>query len=176
VSQFFGAATGSFDGFWQGTILDASWYLRAGRRDMSSRVRSEYEYGARNRFWGLWNKPGFFGGDAAPGYCFSDQDVGWGAARWSPWQKAARGVQTLKYIMGRTVNANGVALGGATIEAFLTGNNMFVRATLSDSNGNYEVGTEYPGNTHYLVAYYPGAPDMAGTTVNTLVPTNRDGT
>ena len=38
-------------------------------------------------------------------------------------------------------------------------------------------GTDTPAGTqHYLVAYKPGSPDTAGTTVNTLTPTNVDGT
>jgi hypothetical protein len=97
-------------------------------------------------------------------------------AKWGPWQQAARGVNNIKFILGRTVDASNVALTGVAVQAFLTANDQFVRETTSDSNGYYELGTEYSGASHYLVAYMPGSPDKTGSTVNTLTPTNRDGT
>jgi hypothetical protein len=85
------------------------------------------------------------------------------------------GSQGLKFIMGRVADSSGNPIGGAVVRGFRSSNNMFVRETKSDSNGMYELGTEFAGEQHYLVAYVSGSPDIAGTTVNTLVPTNRDG-
>ena len=63
------------------------------------------------------------------------------------------------------------------VQGFLTETDALVRETTADSNGRYELGTEYASPTqHYLVAYSAGSPDIAGTTVNTLTATNRDGT
>ena len=38
----------------------------------------------------------------------------------------------------------------------------------SDANGYYEFRTAIPAELYYVVAYKAGAPDVAGTTVNTL--------
>lgn len=40
--------------------------------------------------------------------------------------------------------------------------------TVSDANGNYLVDGQID-TTYYLVAYKAGAPDVSGTTVNTIV-------
>ena len=46
----------------------------------------------------------------------------------------------------------------------------------SRTDGSYDLPTNFPGVNHYVVAYIAGSPDRAGTTANTLVPTNIDGT
>lgn len=43
-----------------------------------------------------------------------------------------------------------------------------VEQTLSDGSGNFAF-TVGLGETYYVVAYLPGSPDRAGTTVNTLL-------
>jgi hypothetical protein len=92
-----------------------------------------------------------------------------------PRNRFMSGNQGLKFIMGLVVDSSGNAIGGAVVAGFRTSDNRFVRTTTSDSNGMYELGTEFAGEQHYLVAYVSGSPDIAGTTVKTLVPTNRDG-
>lgn len=78
--------------------------------------------------------------------------------------------------MGTTKDASSVPIGGAVVQTFVTSTDAYVSETTSDDNGRYEAGTPNAGVAHYLVAYIPGSPDRAGTTVNTLIPTNRDGT
>jgi hypothetical protein len=65
---------------------------------------------------------------------------------------------------------------GAVVQAFRTSDDVLVAETTADSNGQYEAGRCETGVSHYLVAYRAGSPDIAGTTVNTLTGTNRDGT
>jgi hypothetical protein len=69
-----------------------------------------------------------------------------------------------------------VGVSGATVQGFRTSDDLFVGETTADSSGNYELATVYPATNHYLVAYKAGSPDITGATVNTLQPTNRDGT
>jgi protocatechuate 3,4-dioxygenase beta subunit len=114
-------------------------------------------------------------GDRSPGYCYSNQDaVVYGA--WSSTQRASRGNGSTKFIQGVCKDSNNNTVSGAIVQGFITATDIYVGETTCDSNGNYELGTVYPATSHYLVAYRAGSPDIAGTTVNTLTPTNRDGT
>lgn len=73
-------------------------------------------------------------------------------------------------ITGVTRDSAGAALGGCTVQLFRTIDDAFRSEVVSDGSGNYVL---YPDVTgpFYVVAYKAGAPDVAGTTVNTLVGT-----
>lgn len=71
-------------------------------------------------------------------------------------------------ITGVTRDSTGAALGLVTVDLFDTATDTIRATTISDANGNYLVDGQI-GYTYYLVAYKTGAPDVAGTTVNTLV-------
>ena len=92
------------------------------------------------------------------------------------WSAQWGGTQAQKFIMGTTKDASSVPIGGAIVQSFVTSTDAYVSETTSDDNGRYESPTTNVGVAHYLVAYIAGSPDRAGTTVNTLIPTNRDGT
>lgn len=176
MSRLFYGAGNAQMGNWSCEETDArGWFIRAGRVDMSPWRRGDSQYGARFRFVTLWPSSGFMTGDISAGYiCPINQDVqcsDW----WSPWQRANRGNGRVKFILGQCKDGAGNALGGAVVQGFLTSSDAFVGETACDDKGNYELGTPYPGQNHYLVAYY-SAGNLAGTTVNTLIPTNRDGT
>lgn len=158
----------------QTSLLDVSWHLRAGRRSFSYQRRQDSGFGARSKFITLWPPSGFMSGDRAEGFCLFGQDIAdtdW----WSPNQRASRGNGATKFILGQCKDANGDGVSGAVVQGFVTATDSYVGETQCDSYGNYELGTVNPGVPHYLVAYRAGAPDIAGTTVNTLQPTNRDG-
>lgn len=73
------------------------------------------------------------------------------------------------FIAGVTKDGTGAALGGCTVQLFRTWNDEYLGETMSDGAGNYSILA--PGSSpFYLVAYKVGAPDVAGTTVNTLEP------
>lgn len=79
--------------------------------------------------------------------------------------------QPARYIItGVTKDSTGAALGAVTVDMFDTASDTIRATTISDANGNYLVDAQI-NNTYYLVAYKTGAPDVAGTTVNTLVAT-----
>ena len=160
---------------YQGSLLDLAWFLRAGRIQDSHRVRNECAFGARWKFVTLWPPSMQMSGDRSDGYAQIGQDAA-AAGWWSPPQRANRGNGSTKFIMGRCKDVAGNGVSGATVQGFRTVNDQFVRETVAGSDGSYELATEYPGEGHYLVAYRAGSPDIAGTTVNTLQGTNRDGT
>lgn len=77
--------------------------------------------------------------------------------------------QPARYIItGVTKDSTGAALGLVTVDLFDTASDTIRATTTSDANGNYLVDGQID-TTYYLVAYLAGSPDVAGTTVNTLV-------
>lgn len=161
--------------FWQTSRLDVTWTLRAGRRDFSYQRRNDSGLGSRYRFATLWPKSGFMSGDRSSGFCLFGQDIAehrW----WSPMQRAGRGNGNVKYILGQCKDGSSNPVSGAAVQCFLTASDLLVSETTSNTDGSYEAPSVYPGQAHYLVAYRPGSPDITGATVNTLTPTNRDGT
>ncbi len=86
------------------------------------------------------------------------------------------GSQSLKFLKGMCVDTSDATLSGVTVQAFRTSDDAFAGYEVqSRTDGSYDLATNFPGVNHYVVAYLPGSPDRAGTTVNTLVPANIDG-
>lgn len=73
-------------------------------------------------------------------------------------------------IFGVTKDSTGAVLASCTVDLFRTVNDVRVDSLDSDAVGAYEfrVGLS---TAYYVVAYKAGSPDVAGTTVNTLVGT-----
>lgn len=71
-------------------------------------------------------------------------------------------------ISGTTKDSAGAALASCSLALFRTADNSVAALGTSDASGNYLLGAS-PSIAHYLEAYKAGAPDVAGTTVNTLV-------
>lgn len=94
-----------------------------------------------------------------------------------PYSCDGAGTQSLKFIKGQTIDESSNALSGVTVQAFRTSDDAFAGYEVqSREDGSYDLATNFPGVNHYVVAYLAGSPDRAGTTVNTLVPANIDGT
>jgi hypothetical protein len=70
-------------------------------------------------------------------------------------------------ISGTTKDSTGAALGGCVIDMFGSIDDIKYATVTSDVNGVF-VFDASPLGAYYLVAYKPGAPDLAGTTQNTL--------
>jgi hypothetical protein len=125
---------------------------------------------------GLWPSRSGFCGDPATGeIVISTQDLGFSNGSFEPWRANAGGSQNLKFVMGQCLDSDSNPIASAIVEVFLSSDSSWQRETIADENGYYEAGTDKTGAAHYLVAYKAGSPDIAGTTVNTLTPTNRDG-
>ncbi len=91
----------------------------------------------------------------------------WGFADRAP--EYSLGAHSLFKITGMVKDAAGDPVANAIVRGFRSANHEFVREVEADGSGNYWFGTQYL-EAHYLVAYKPGSPDIAGTTVNTLMP------
>jgi hypothetical protein len=71
-------------------------------------------------------------------------------------------------IIGVTKDATGAALGNCALVLLRTADNSVAALGTSDGSGNYRLGAS-PSIQHRLDAYLPGSPDVAGSSVNTLV-------
>lgn len=78
--------------------------------------------------------------------------------------------RTVQYVLsGVTKDSTGAALPNCVVDAYETTADQHRGTTISDELGNYAIhvaGVE--GENFYARAYLSGAPDVAGTTVNTL--------
>lgn len=87
------------------------------------------------------------------------------------------GTQSLKFLKGVCRDVSSNPLSGVVVQAFRTSDDAFAGYEVQTrEDGSYDLPTKFPGVAHYAVAYLAGSPDRAGTTVNTLIPTNVDGT
>jgi hypothetical protein len=84
------------------------------------------------------------------------------------WGKySTRGTHARKMVIGVTRDSTGAPLGGCTVDLFNTAGDVVVDTVVSEPDGYFAVG-DPNGVNCYMVAYLAGAPDVAGTTVNTL--------
>ena len=72
------------------------------------------------------------------------------------------------YINGTTRDAAGTPLANCTVKLYRTADDSVAAVVISDGSGKFSIASS-PALNHYLVAYLPGSPDVAGTTINTLV-------
>lgn len=117
----------------------------------------------------LWPSSSFMSGDLSN--ALFGQDVA-EMRRWASMSSeadASGGQQRLK-IRGITRDSAGTALGSCLVQCFRTSDDLLVSESFSDSGGYFEAPTQYSGSAHYLVCYKGGSPDVAGTSVNTLMP------
>ena len=141
------------------------------------RARGPRTWKDPNRWYSLWSfgcRVGAgapIGSDGAGWYDLSMKDL------FEPYSCDGGGTQSLKFLKGLCVDASDVALSGVNVQAFRTSDDAFAGYEVqSRTDGSYDLPTNFPGVNHYVVAYIAGSPDRAGTTVNTLVPANIDGT
>lgn len=72
-------------------------------------------------------------------------------------------------IAGVTRNASGAVLPNCIVQLFRTSDDLLMGEQTSDGAGSYSFPVQNDAASYYVVAYLAGAPDVAGTTVNTLV-------
>lgn len=96
---------------------------------------------------------------------------------YEPYSCDGEGTQSKNFLRGSCVDNTDVAVANAIVQGFRTADDVYLGEVQGNNDGTYSLGVEASKvTTCYLVAYKPGSPDIAGTTVNTLLPTNVDGT
>lgn len=87
----------------------------------------------------------------------------------APLMAANLPLPTAKFsITGTTKDSTGAALASCALELFRTTDDTPQIRSISDGSGAYSFSVGQ-GQTYYIVAYKAGSPDVAGTTVNTLI-------
>ncbi len=146
-----------------------------------SNGRYYYDYRMRNpcmnrqatQFYELWPSSQMMSGDpTVPMAMLGSNDAGGFADSFEPWHLGEGGNYRPQFVYGNCIDANSNPLAGVTVDLFLTSTNLLVSTSLTDSQGNYQAPTPYSGQNHYVVAYLTGATPVAGTSVNTLTPSN----
>jgi len=80
-----------------------------------------------------------------------------------------KGMNSRFGIAGVTRDQYGSAIVSCTVKLFKTSDDSLVSQIVSDATtGTYLLSTPYYPDTHYIVAYKAGAPDIAGATVKKL--------
>lgn len=168
-----GATGGGFAGYKGLQPLFAEERLDT-RPDWSWQRRSAKTWRDRNQWDSLWSWGCRVGGGDDLSYAVQGLEVGNG---YEPFSCDGEGTQTVNFLRGTTKDSGGSAVANAIVQGFVTSTDTYVGEVTSGTDGTYTLGTQNLKTTaHYLVAYKAGSPDIAGTTVNTLLPTNVDGT
>jgi hypothetical protein len=147
----------------------------------SYRQRAPKTWKDPNRWNSLWsfgcrvNGAGLIAGaDGAGviGQTLAEKDL------FEPYSCDGAGCQTKYTIKAQVFESDGTTpVVGATVQAFTTNTETFAGETVTNSLGEYQIMVEQKKDVaHFVVAYKTGSPDKAGTTTNTLLPTNIDGT
>lgn len=153
-----------------------SWQRRAGRYDFAHKIWFEYPGNTRARPWDLlWPSSSMMSGDRSSGYSQLGQDCS-ERRMWGPYAPAMRGQGMTKYIVGRCVDGDGIGISGVTIDLFRSSTDELVSTTGCDTDGYYAAPTQFSGENHYIIAREEGGTNRIGGSINTLVPTNIDGT
>jgi hypothetical protein len=93
-----------------------------------------------------------------------------GMAPWMPQMMPTIAPQKL-LISGITKDSTGAVLASCTVKLLRTVDDRCFETVISDVNGAYQFSAIGLSEQYYVVAYKAGSPDVAGTTVNTLVGT-----
>lgn len=140
--------------------------------------RSPKTWKDRNCWYSLWSFGCRIGGGGVAGddYAPINSSLA-GKDLYEPYSCDGEGTQSMRFLKGITKDATGTPISGVIVQGFVTATDAYVGEVQSREDGSYDLGTQTAaGVQHYLVAYKPGSPDIAGTTVNTLTATNIDGT
>jgi hypothetical protein len=116
----------------------------------------------------MWPNAGLMSGDPSVPFGLLGQDARENDI-FGPWSLGLGGHNSPYYLTGYCKDGSNNPIGGAIVQAFVTATDAFVAETTCDDRGFYQVPCQ-AAVAHYLVAYCPGSPDRAGSSVNTLVP------
>jgi hypothetical protein len=134
--------------------------LRATKRVAERSCMLHMPCGYGNDFW-----PGNRGflGDHATGIGVMDQT--WARRH----ERVAHGIASRVGFVGRTYDANGNILAGVTCSLFRTSDKLWIMDVVSGADGSFLLQSWYSPDTHFIVFSKAGAPEVYGTTRQTLV-------
>lgn len=92
-----------------------------------------------------------------------------GEAPWRSRPSTRSGCNGRLAFVGYTRDQFGSVLGGCTVRCFRTSSDELVSKVVSDANGYYVATTPY-SDGHYLTVHKTLSPDVAGASIDTLVP------
>jgi hypothetical protein len=125
---------------------------RRGERDMPT----SYPGGFCNDFW-----PGNRGQPDDSGTLVSTFVNAYARLGW--------GIASRVGFVGRTYDSNGNILAGVTCSLFRTSDKLWIMDIVSGSDGSFLLQSFYSPDTHFIVFSKAGAPEVYGTTRQTLV-------
>jgi hypothetical protein len=150
--------------------------------DGDRRYKPKWDYERRGRMAMLfrrewvarWPLGGLIGTDGVTPMAHLGQNWGSGGFNFESWN-VGNGSASQKVIKGTVLDAVSVPVANAIVQGFVTATDEFVGEVTAAIDGTYVLPTNKISTVaHYLVAYKAGSPDIAGTTVNTLLPTDID--
>lgn len=172
VQHTYGTVGASGGGFATLAALQDNYEERLNEPRWSMQQRAPKTWRDPNAWRSCWS----FGATAVGtslDYAVSQSD----ADRFEPYSCDGHGTQSLKFLKGICRDVSNNPLSGVVVQAFRASDDAFAGYEVQTrGDGSYDLPTNFNGVAHYAVAYLSGSPDRAGTTVNTLVPTNVDGT
>ena len=71
-------------------------------------------------------------------------------------------------IEGIAKGVDGAALGGATVDLYLSATKVLVDSVVADAQGRFIFRTPSAAQFYFIVVYKAGTPDVFGTTANTI--------
>jgi hypothetical protein len=170
---------GATGGGWstQPGTLQAAFVERSAEPKWSWQRRSPKTWKDRNQWNSLWSWGCRIGGGDLEGYAVGGAGGLASKDLFEPYSCDGEGTQSKNFLRGTCKDSGGTPVANAVVQAFVTATDAFAGEVEGNTDGTYTLGVEQSKTTaHYLVAYKAGSPDVAGTTVNTLLPTNVDGT
>jgi hypothetical protein len=103
------------------------------------------------------------------GLTVKGEDICYGLNRRLRPFKSAKFSTSSLFLTGVTKDSTGTPLGSCVVQLFTTADERFIKETTSDSvTGAYSFDILVTG-PFFIVAYKAGSPDVAGTTINTLL-------
>jgi hypothetical protein len=157
--------------------------IAPGLVESSALWEPEWQYQSRspktwrdtNNFFSRWPSSCFMNAGSLD-YCLMSQEAGADRGQYEPFSCDGPGTQSRNAIRGQCLDNVSAPVAGALVQGFVTATDAYCGEVQSLEDGTYILCVEQGKATPiYLVAYKPGSPDIAGTTVNTLLATNVDG-
>jgi hypothetical protein len=134
-------------------------------RRMRDRINERHSVTAQPGGWSTDYWPGRVGFQGDQGTDYGIMDATWGRQM----ARIAQGCASRVGFIGISFDQFGTPLAGVTCSLFRTSTREWIMDVISGSNGSFLLQSWYSPDTHFIVFNKSGAPDVFGTTKQTLV-------